>query len=41
MKIWEEKMAEKNELIAYAMDFASYLISKIKGIDRIILHGSE
>ena len=31
---------EKNELIAYAMDFASYLVSKIKEIDRIILHGS-
>ena len=33
-------MSEKNELIAYAMDFASYLISKINGIDRVILHGS-
>ena len=33
-------MAEKNELIAYALDFASYLISKAEGIDRIILFGS-
>jgi len=35
-------MAERNELIAYAMDFASYLISKIGDgkIQRIILHGS-
>ena len=33
-------MPQKNELIAYSLDFASYLISKIKGIDRIILHGS-
>lgn len=31
---------EKNKLIAYAMDFASYLIGKVEGIDRIILHGS-
>lgn len=33
---------EKNnrEFIVYAMDFASYLISKVAGIDRIILHGS-
>ena len=31
---------ERNELIAYAMDFASYLESKIEGINRIILHGS-
>ncbi len=34
------KMQQKNELIAYAIDFASYLISKIDGINRIILHGS-
>ena len=33
-------MQQKNELIAYALDFASYLISKIDGINRIILHGS-
>jgi predicted nucleotidyltransferase len=33
-------MAEKNELIAYAMDFVSYLILKEKMINRIILHGS-
>jgi len=33
-------MLEKNELIAYAMDFASYLISKIDGINMIVLHGS-
>ena len=31
---------ERNEIIAYAMDFASYLISKVNGINRIILHGS-
>ncbi|MEK6896095.1 MAG: nucleotidyltransferase domain-containing protein [Nanoarchaeota archaeon] len=31
---------KQNELIAYAMDFASYLISKVDGIHRIILHGS-
>ena len=33
-------MAQKNELIAYAMDCASYLISKIEDINKIILHGS-
>jgi predicted nucleotidyltransferase len=33
-------MAERNELVAYAMDFASYLVSKEKDIDRIILYGS-
>ncbi len=33
-------MQEKNELISYAMDFASYLVFKIKEINRIILHGS-
>jgi len=33
-------MAEKNELISYAMDFVSYLIDKEKKINRIILHGS-
>ena len=33
-------MAQRNKLIAYAMDFASYLESKIEGINRIILHGS-
>ncbi len=31
---------EENELIGYAMDFSSYLLSKVKGINRIILHGS-
>src|SRR3989344_5312595 len=31
---------ERNELIAYAMDFASYLISKVEGVNKIILHGS-
>ena len=31
---------ERNELIAYAMDFASYLISKTEGVNQIILHGS-
>lgn len=33
-------MPQKNELTAYALDFASYLIPKIEKIDRIILHGS-
>ena len=33
-------MAQKNELIAYAMDFSSYLLSKVSDIDKIILHGS-
>ncbi|MBS3071954.1 nucleotidyltransferase domain-containing protein [Candidatus Pacearchaeota archaeon] len=33
-------MVSQNELIAYAMNFASYLISKLDSIDRIILHGS-
>jgi len=33
-------MIEKNKLISYAMDLASYLISKEKKINRIILYGS-
>ncbi len=35
-------MLEKNELIAYASDFVSYLLSKFKEgeINRVILHGS-
>jgi len=33
-------MLDKNNLISYALDFASYLISKADKIDRIILHGS-
>ncbi|MBS3080276.1 nucleotidyltransferase domain-containing protein [Candidatus Pacearchaeota archaeon] len=33
-------MTENNELISYAMDFVSYLLSKVNGINRIILHGS-
>ena len=33
-------MIEKNKLISYAMDFASYVISKIEGIDSILLYGS-
>ena len=33
-------MVHRNELIAYALDFASYLISKIDKLDRIILYGS-
>ena len=33
-------MLEKNELIAYALDFTSYLISKENKINRVILHGS-
>jgi len=31
---------DNNNHIAYTMDFASYLVSKIAKIDRIILHGS-
>src|SRR3989344_8016658 len=31
---------ERNELIAYAMDFASYLVSKFEGVNKVILHGS-
>ncbi|MFH1586096.1 MAG: nucleotidyltransferase domain-containing protein [archaeon] len=30
----------RNELISYAMDFAGYLIKKVDGIEKIILHGS-
>lgn len=33
-------MLKRNELIAYALDFASYLVSKIENIERVILHGS-
>ena len=35
-------MMQRNDLLSYAMDFASYLILHIKedSIDRIILHGS-
>lgn len=33
-------MAKRNELIAYAIDFVSYLVSKEPGINNIILHGS-
>ena len=33
-------MTKRNELIAYAIDFVSYLISKEPEINRIILHGS-
>ena len=33
-------MPEKNKLISYAMDCASYIISKVEDINRIILHGS-
>ena len=33
-------MRQRNEFIGYAMDCASYLISKIGNIDRIILYGS-
>ncbi len=33
-------MLKRNEFIAYAIDFSSYLLSKIEDIDRIILHGS-
>ena len=37
-----EKMLKRNEIIAYALDFASYLLSKLENgeINRIILHGS-
>ncbi len=33
-------MLKRNDLIAYAMNVASYLISKVEGINQIILHGS-
>ncbi|MBI2449518.1 nucleotidyltransferase domain-containing protein [Candidatus Pacearchaeota archaeon] len=33
-------MLPKDNLISYAMDFASYLISKVENIDKIIIHGS-
>jgi len=33
-------MAQRNELIAYTMDFVSYLLSKEEEIDKVILHGS-
>ncbi len=33
-------MIKRNEMIAYAMDFCSYLVSKIGEIEKIILHGS-
>jgi len=33
-------MIERNELTSYALDFTAYLISKIKEIDRVLLHGS-
>ncbi len=33
-------MLQRNELIAYAMDCASYILSKTKDVDKIILHGS-
>lgn len=33
-------MHTKNEYVSYAIDFASYLIGKMNGIDGIILHGS-
>jgi len=33
-------MIKRNELTSYALDFTAYLISKIKEIDRVILHGS-
>ncbi len=31
---------ERNEIISYSLDFASYLILKIENIDRIVLFGS-
>ncbi|PIN91399.1 hypothetical protein COU57_00840 [Candidatus Pacearchaeota archaeon CG10_big_fil_rev_8_21_14_0_10_32_14] len=33
-------MQKRNESISYAMDFSSYLIKSVEGIERIILHGS-
>ncbi len=33
-------MRNREEYIAYALDFASYLISKIKNVNKIILYGS-
>lgn len=35
-----QQETSRNERIAYAMDFASYLIARAEGIDRVILHGS-
>jgi len=40
LKIWKAKMLQRNEMVAYALDFVSYLMSKTNNIDRIILHGS-
>src|SRR3989344_1594161 len=33
-------MLKRNELISYSMEFASFLISRVENIDKIILHGS-
>ena len=33
-------MLQRNDLIAYALDFTSYLVSEIENLDRIILYGS-
>ena len=33
-------MLKRNELIGYSMEFASFLVSKVQYIDRIILYGS-
>ena len=33
-------MQNREDLLSYAMDFASYLVKNVKGINQIILHGS-
>ncbi len=33
-------MIKRNELVAYALDFTSYLISRVEGVDSVILFGS-
>ncbi len=33
-------MLKRNELIGYAMEFSSFLVSKVKEIDKIIVYGS-
>jgi len=33
-------MKQQNEIMAYAMDFSSYLVSKVLDINKIILYGS-
>jgi len=33
-------MSRRNDLIRYSLEFSSFLISRVDGIDKIILHGS-